>query len=76
MDWPTSGPYSGGTGEITGQARNWVEWAPYTTGTYDTPVDNPYIALTDAANDTTVSRAAATRTGTLTSRTSRPAPTT
>src|SRR5215475_14244002 len=54
MDWPTSGPYAGGTGEITGQARNWVEWAPYTTGTYDTPVDNPYIALTDAANDTTV----------------------
>jgi len=54
MDWPASGPYSGGTGEITGQARNWVEWAPYTTGTYDTPVDNPYIALTDAANDTTV----------------------
>src|SRR5258706_354456 len=54
MDWPASGPYSGGTGEITGQARNWVEWAPYTTGTYDTPVDNPYIALTDAATDTTV----------------------
>src|SRR5262245_37636485 len=54
MDWPTSGPYAGGTGEITGQARNWVEWAPYTTGTYDTPVDNPYVALTDAANDQTV----------------------
>jgi hypothetical protein len=54
MDWPTSGPYSGGTGEITGQARNWVEWAPYTTGTYDTPVDNPFVALTDAANDQTV----------------------
>jgi hypothetical protein len=54
MDWPTSGPYSGGTGEITGQARNWVEWAPYTVGTYDTPVDNPFIALTDAANDQTV----------------------
>src|SRR5215467_13129100 len=54
MDWPASGPYSGGTGEITGQARNWVEWAPYTTGTYDTPVDNPYVALTDAATDTTV----------------------
>jgi large repetitive protein len=31
-----------------------VEWAPYTTGTYDTPVDNPFIALTDAANDQTV----------------------
>src|SRR5215472_9616813 len=54
MDWPASGPYSGGTGEITGQARNWVEWAPYNVGTYDTPVDNPYIALTDAANDQTV----------------------
>jgi hypothetical protein len=54
MDWPTSGPFSGGTGEITGQARNWVEWAPYTTGTYNTPVDNPFVALTDAATDQTV----------------------
>jgi large repetitive protein len=54
LDWPTTGPYSGGTGEIVGQARNWVEWAPYTTGTYDTPVDNPFVALTDAATDTTV----------------------
>jgi large repetitive protein len=49
MDFQTPG-----TGTITGQARNWVEWAPYTTGTYDTPVDNPFIALTDAATDTTV----------------------
>ena len=54
MGWPDTGPYSGGTGEIVGQARNWVEWAPYTTGTYDTPVDNPFIALTDAATDQTV----------------------
>src|SRR6516162_5080631 len=54
MDWPSSGPYAHGTGEITGQARNWVEWAPYTTGTYDTPVEDPYVALTDAATDTTV----------------------
>src|SRR5215467_6132436 len=38
MDWPSSGPYAGGTGEITGHARNWVEWAPYNVGTYDTPV--------------------------------------
>jgi hypothetical protein len=54
MGWPTSGPFSNGTGEITGQARNWVEWAPYTTGTYNTPVDNPFVALTDAATDDTV----------------------
>src|SRR5262249_49662461 len=54
MDWRASGPFSGGTGEITGQARNWVEWAPYNVGSYDTPVDNPYIALTDAATDETV----------------------
>src|SRR5215831_12608220 len=54
MDWPASGPFAGGTGEITGQARNWVEWAPYNVGTYDTPVDNPFIALTDAATDETV----------------------
>src|SRR5262249_29040512 len=53
-DWPASGPYSGGTGEIVGQARNWVEWAPYTFGTFNTPVDNPFIALADAATDQTV----------------------
>jgi hypothetical protein len=43
-----------GTGEITGQARNWVEWAPYTTGTYDEPVDNPFVALSDSTTDRTV----------------------
>src|SRR5262245_27721917 len=54
MGWPNSGPFSGGTGEITAQARNWVEWAPYTTGTYNEPVEEPFVALTDASTDTTV----------------------
>jgi hypothetical protein len=40
-----------GTGVITGQARNWVEWAPYTTGTYNDPVENPFVALSDASTD-------------------------
>jgi hypothetical protein len=37
-----------GTGEITGQASNWAEWAPYTTGTYNEPVENPFVAVSDA----------------------------
>ena len=53
-EWPATGPYSGGTGEITGTARNWVEWAPYTTGTYNERVEEPFVALTDAATDQTV----------------------
>ncbi|MFU8874374.1 hypothetical protein [Micromonospora sp. SL4-19] len=40
-----------GTGEITGRARNWVEWAPYTTGTYNEPVENPFVALSDSTTD-------------------------
>jgi hypothetical protein len=40
-----------GTGTIKGQARNWVEWAPYTTGTYNDPVENPFVALSDATTD-------------------------
>jgi hypothetical protein len=43
-----------GTGEITGTARNWVEWAPYTTGTYNDPVANPFVALSDSTTDRTV----------------------
>lgn len=43
-----------GTGEIVGQARNWVEWAPYTFGTVNDPVEFPFIALTDAATDSTI----------------------
>jgi hypothetical protein len=43
-----------GTGEITGTARNWVEWAPYTVGTYTDPVENPLVALSDATTDQTV----------------------
>jgi Polysaccharide lyase family 4, domain II len=43
-----------GTGEVTGTARNWVEWAPYTTGTYNDPVEDPLVALSDAATDQTV----------------------
>jgi hypothetical protein len=34
--------------------RNWVEWAPYTTGTYTDPVENPFVALSDASTDQTV----------------------
>jgi hypothetical protein len=45
---------SPGTGEIVGQARNWVEWAPYTTGTFTDPVENPFVALSDASTDQTV----------------------
>ena len=43
-----------GTGEIIGTARNWVEWAPYTFGTFDDPVENPFVALSDATTDQTV----------------------
>lgn len=43
-----------GTGEITGQARNWVEWAPYTTGTYNDPVPDAFVALSDSTTDRTV----------------------
>lgn len=45
---------STGTGEITGTARNWVEWAPYTTGTFNDPVENPFVALSDSTTDRTV----------------------
>ena len=45
---------SPGTGEITGQARNWVEWAPYTVGTYNDPLDSAFVALSDATTDQTV----------------------
>ena len=48
---PFSSP---GTGEIVGQARNWAEWAPYTNGTYNDPVANPFVALTDTATDQTI----------------------
>ncbi|MBO0845449.1 MAG: hypothetical protein J2P22_08555 [Nocardioides sp.] len=43
-----------GSGEITGTARNWVEWAPYKTGTFTDPVENPFVALSDASTDQTV----------------------
>jgi len=43
-----------GTGEIVGQARNWVEWSPYTIGTFNDPVENPFVALSDATSDQTV----------------------
>ncbi len=48
-DWTTPG-----TGEIAGTARNWVEWAPYTTGTFNQPVDYPFVALSDSTTDVTV----------------------
>ncbi len=43
-----------GTGEIVGTAHNWVEWAPYTTGTFTDPVENPLVALSDNGTDQTV----------------------
>ncbi|WP_426594685.1 hypothetical protein ACPPVS_03920 [Cellulomonas sp. McL0617] len=43
-----------GTGEVTGTALNWVEWAPYTTGTFNDPVENPFVALSDSTTDRTV----------------------
>jgi hypothetical protein len=43
-----------GTGVIVGTARNWVEWAPYTTGTFNDPVENPFVALSDSTTDVTV----------------------
>jgi large repetitive protein len=43
-----------GTGEITGTAKNWVEWAPYTTGTFNDPVSEPFVALSDSTTDRTV----------------------
>ena len=43
-----------GTGEIVGTARNWVEWAPYTVGTYNEPVENPFVALSDSNTQQTV----------------------
>jgi large repetitive protein len=43
-----------GSGEIVGTARNWVEWAPYTVGTFTDPVENPLVALSDASTDVAV----------------------
>jgi hypothetical protein len=43
-----------GTGEVVGQARNWVEWAPYTVGTFNDPVENPFVALSDSSTDRTI----------------------
>lgn len=43
-----------GTGEVVGTAKNWVEWAPYTTGTFGDPVDTPIVALSSATTDTTI----------------------
>src|SRR5262249_38786435 len=54
MHYAAGGPNANGTGEIAGQASNWVEWALQNVGGYGAPVDNPFIALTDAANDTAV----------------------
>jgi Polysaccharide lyase family 4, domain II len=43
-----------GTATITGTARNWVEWAPFTTGTFTDRVQKPFVALTNASTDQTV----------------------
>ncbi len=31
-----------------------MEWAPYTTGTYNDPVEEPFVALSDASTDQTL----------------------
>ena len=43
-----------GTGEVTGQARNWQGWPPFDVLTLGEPVENPFVALTDNATDQTV----------------------
>ena len=45
-----------GTGEITGQALNWVGWPPFDVLVTDPnePVQNPYVALSDSTTDETV----------------------
>ncbi len=43
-----------GTGEITGTARNWQGWPPFDVLTYGEVVQNPFVALSDAATDQTV----------------------
>jgi large repetitive protein len=45
-----------GTGSITGRALNWQGWPPFDQLTLqqDEPVQQPFVALTDSATDTTV----------------------
>ena len=43
-----------GSGSITGQARNWVGWPPFDNLVMGDPVADPYVALTNTANDSTV----------------------
>jgi hypothetical protein len=47
---PTPFP-SAGTGEITGTARNWQGWPPFDQLTLGEPVENPFVALSDASTD-------------------------
>jgi hypothetical protein len=56
QDWPSSGPNSNGSGEITGRAVNWQGWPPFDTLIFDEnhPVDKPYVTLSDSNTDTTV----------------------
>jgi hypothetical protein len=49
MDFATAG-----TGEITGTARNWQGWPPFDVLTMGEPVQDPFVALSDAATDQTV----------------------
>jgi hypothetical protein len=43
-----------GTGEVTGQARNWQGWPPFDVLTYGEPVHDPYIALSDSNSNETL----------------------
>jgi hypothetical protein len=43
-----------GTGEITGQARNWQGWPPFDVLTLGEAVENPFVALSDSSTDRTV----------------------
>jgi large repetitive protein len=43
-----------GTGEVTGQARNWQGWPPFDVLTLGDPVEDPFVALSDSTTDRTV----------------------
>jgi large repetitive protein len=47
-------PNQNGTGEITGQARNWQGWPPFDVLTYGEPVADAYVALSDSNSNQTL----------------------
>src|SRR5581483_3531503 len=42
---------AGGAGAITGTARNWQGWPPFEVLTLGEPVQDPFVALSDASTD-------------------------